>query len=123
MLPLPPYATAGEGNRTLIFSLEGCGSTIELHPHKLMLFVSWPAQLLSYRPANWGVQDSNLRRHCHQIYSLTPLTARETPPSARTFTANIPEPSEFASLSETHCPQTSYNELTELAEGLEPTTC
>ena len=28
----------------------------------------------------WGVQDSNLRRLCHQIYSLTPLTARETPP-------------------------------------------
>ena len=28
---------------------------------------------------NWGVQDSNLRRQCHQIYSLTPLTARETP--------------------------------------------
>ncbi len=28
----------------------------------------------------WGVQDSNLRRQCHQIYSLTPLTARETPP-------------------------------------------
>ena len=27
----------------------------------------------------WGVQDSNLRRQCHQIYSLTPLTARETP--------------------------------------------
>ena len=27
----------------------------------------------------WGVQDSNLRRHSHQIYSLTPLTARETP--------------------------------------------
>ena len=25
---------AGEGNRTLVFSLEGCGSTIELHPHK-----------------------------------------------------------------------------------------
>ena len=29
--------------------------------------------------AKWGVQDSNLRRLCHQIYSLTPLTARETP--------------------------------------------
>ena len=28
---------------------------------------------------DWGVQDSNLRRHSHQIYSLTPLTARETP--------------------------------------------
>ena len=25
------------------------------------------------------MQDSNLRRHSHQIYSLTPLTARETP--------------------------------------------
>ena len=27
-----PTAGAGEGNRTLIFSLEGCCSTIELHP-------------------------------------------------------------------------------------------
>jgi hypothetical protein len=26
---------AGEGNRTLVFSLEGCGSTIELHPQTL----------------------------------------------------------------------------------------
>ena len=26
-------AGAGEGNRTLVFSLEGCCSTIELHPH------------------------------------------------------------------------------------------
>jgi hypothetical protein len=25
-------AGAGEGNRTLVFSLEGCCSTIELHP-------------------------------------------------------------------------------------------
>ena len=25
------------------------------------------------------MQDSNLRRQSHQIYSLTPLTARETP--------------------------------------------
>jgi hypothetical protein len=33
----PPAASesdgAGEGNRTLVFSLEGCCSTIELHPH------------------------------------------------------------------------------------------
>ena len=29
--------------------------------------------------SQWGVKDSNLRRHCHQIYSLTPLTTRETP--------------------------------------------
>ncbi len=27
----------------------------------------------------WGVQDSNLRRHSHLIYSQAPLTARETP--------------------------------------------
>ena len=30
---------AGEGNRTLVFSLEGCCSTIELHPHR------WPNSL------------------------------------------------------------------------------
>src|SRR5262245_16620707 len=28
-------AGAGEGNRTLVFSLEGCCSTIELHPRRL----------------------------------------------------------------------------------------
>ncbi len=33
--------------------------------------------------SQWGVQDSNLRRHGHQIYSLTPLTARETPHTVR----------------------------------------
>ena len=31
------------------------------------------------RHFQWGVKDLNLRRHCHQIYSLTPLTTRETP--------------------------------------------
>ena len=30
--PLPPIAGAGEGNRTLVISLEGFCSTIELHP-------------------------------------------------------------------------------------------
>ena len=35
----------------------------------------------------WGVQDSNLRRHCQQIYSLSPLTARETP-SLNAFSAS-----------------------------------
>jgi hypothetical protein len=29
----------------------------------------------------WGKKDSNLRRLCHQIYSLAPLTAREFPPT------------------------------------------
>ena len=30
---VPENIGAGEGNRTLVFSLEGCCSTIELHPH------------------------------------------------------------------------------------------
>ena len=40
----------------------------------------------------WGVQDSNLRRLSHQIYSLTPLTARETPlanPISRAFPTDL----------------------------------
>jgi hypothetical protein len=28
---------AGRGNRTLVFSLEGCGSTIELYPRPLVV--------------------------------------------------------------------------------------
>ena len=32
-----------------------------------------------YRYEKWGLQDSNLRRRCHQIYSLTPLATRESP--------------------------------------------
>ena len=28
---------AGEGNRTLVFSLEGCCSTIELHPRRVYI--------------------------------------------------------------------------------------
>ena len=68
---------AGEGNRTLVFSLEGYCSTIELHP---------PDHLQDQRfraghPAllQWGVQDSNLRRLSQRIYSPSPLTTRETP--------------------------------------------
>ena len=103
--PSPTASKAGEGNRTLVFSLEGCGSTTELHPHANTerAAPSMLNQYLYFNPqtsaphwqvfqirhfwfcyssvlAKWGVQDSNLRRHCHQIYSLTPLTARETPP-------------------------------------------
>ena len=40
----------------------------------------------------WGVQDSNLRRLSHQIYSLTPLTTRETPlanPISRAFPTDL----------------------------------
>ncbi len=89
-------AGAGEGNRTLVVSLEGFCSTIELHPpctsEKL------PATPQSRESANtpthndeqtkkpgtyrckktwWRGKDSNLRRLSQQIYSLPPLTARE----------------------------------------------
>ena len=82
---------AGEGNRTLVFSLEGYCSTVELHPRSVSPFedaeygipVNGIRLNLFYVSIlwlwKWGVQDSNLRRRCHQIYSLTPLTARETP--------------------------------------------
>src|SRR5207247_11247554 len=74
------YDGAGEGNRTLVISLEGFCSTIELHPQfrarnpgspscPLMpdvCFLTW-----------WRGKDSNLRRQSRQIYSLLPLTARE----------------------------------------------
>ena len=32
-LTLPPQRQAGEGSRTLVSSLEGYRSTVELHPH------------------------------------------------------------------------------------------
>ncbi len=79
---------AGEGNRTLVFSLEGCCSTIELHPHRptlkkrnkvgtallaLTVLTSslWPR--VAEGVAWWGKQDSNLRRHSQRIYSPPPL--------------------------------------------------
>ena len=48
------------------------------HPASVLVSIDFQSRFL-----NWGVQDSNLRRQCHQIYSLTPLTARETPLSLR----------------------------------------
>ena len=79
---------AGDGNRTHVYSLEGCRSTIELRPHFMGASnVAVDTAELLYRtliaPAGhvhrvnrgsgwWGEQDSNLRRRCHQIYSLTP---------------------------------------------------
>ena len=95
---------AGDGNRTHVYSLEGCRSTIELRPlgvgsrwrstprrrrnHELEVMtlcvidhdVAVAGHVLRVRRGKWwGEQDSNLRRRCHQIYSLTPLAAREPP--------------------------------------------
>ncbi len=70
---------AGEGDRTLVVSLENFCSTIELHPQL-------SDQTTQYKPSNqsleqlkswWRGKDSNLRRQSRQIYSLIPLTARE----------------------------------------------
>ena len=79
-----PELGAGEGNRTLVISLEGFCSTIELHPPA--------ARDPSRRQIEfwWRGKDSNLRRLSRQIYSLLPLTARE-PLRERARTISIPE--------------------------------
>lgn len=58
---------AGSGNRTRIFSLEGCCSTTELYPPRV-----------SGLPGRqwWRGLDSNQRRLSQRIYSPSPLTTR-----------------------------------------------
>ena len=91
---------AGEGNRTLVVSLEGFCSTIELHPPDSGLCPrdclnspithtkNYPYEEFCPPPSPaahpcscsyfwWRGKDSNLRRQSRQIYSLIPLTARE----------------------------------------------
>ena len=68
-----PQPGAGEGNRTLVLSLEGFSSTIELHPRN-----HYPQRYSHNRYSHiiwWREKDSNLRRQSRQIYSLIPLTA------------------------------------------------
>jgi hypothetical protein len=48
-------AGAGEGNRTLVFSLEGCCSTIELHPRMAMHYHAVVPASTPPRCAMWGV--------------------------------------------------------------------
>src|SRR2546429_9804966 len=60
----PPMHGAGEGNRTLVVSLEGFCSTIELHPRA------------SDRLSWWRGLDSNQRRLSQRIYSPSPLATR-----------------------------------------------
>ncbi len=92
-------AGAGEGNRTLVFSLEGYCSTIELHPPGLPILsatfafsaaAAWQKlsrkerrqhklAKITFRPARyrwWRELDLNQRRHSQRIYSPSPLTAR-----------------------------------------------
>jgi hypothetical protein len=67
---------AGEGNRTLVLSLEGFSSTIELHPPN----PKNPHQNLKLTGGEGWIRTSVLVRG--QIYSLLPLTTR--PPLQRT---------------------------------------
>ena len=62
----------------------------------LVVSRSWapPSTALSsatYRREWWGKQDSNLRRQNHQIYSLTPLAAREFPHAETSASASPPQ--------------------------------
>ena len=101
IIPKPSSASksgAGEGNRTLVVSLEGFCSTIELHPHLAIdLDMNQPSLItrstkaifplnqvcrrrdlkISDRLIWWRGKDSNLRRQSRQIYSLIPLATRE----------------------------------------------
>ena len=74
-----PRAGAGEGNRTLIFSLEGCCSTIELHP-PVAIWLNHPAQPGTQPMSGgfgwWRELDSNQRRHSQRVYSPSPLATR-----------------------------------------------
>ena len=57
-------AGAGEGNRTLVISLEGCCSTIELHPQTLREFGGLPSQ----RQSKSGIEATETaRKHTTRI--------------------------------------------------------
>src|SRR5690606_19338561 len=69
---------AGEGNRTLVVSLEGFCSTIELHPRRRLFSHAIPLHTFPCGGEGW-IRTSVLVRG--QIYSLLPLTTR--PPLRR----------------------------------------
>ena len=73
---------AGEGNRTLVLSLEGFSSTIELHPQsKLLNYIhsyftySAPTSFTTYSSGGESWIRTNVGVS-QQIYSLPPLAAR-----------------------------------------------
>jgi hypothetical protein len=83
---------AGSGNRTRVFSLEGCCTTIVLYPpcpfaqHSASPAHLWAAWSSKTAPHNfrkcgpikiwWRGLDSNQRRHSQRIYSPPPLATR-----------------------------------------------
>ena len=94
--PIVAKTGAGEGNRTLVISLEGCCSTIELHPHRRPALRGQKSEIpdptKSFLPTTdhsrlnpdwWGRQDSNLRSHKAADLQSAPFATRDTPPSRR----------------------------------------
>ena len=52
---------AGEGSRTLVFSLEGCCTTVVLHPHTPLFRKNCSPKLERFSPKWWKGVDSNHR--------------------------------------------------------------
>ncbi len=67
---------AGSGNRTRVFSLEGCCTTIVLYPRLSILSVPQDFRNCGPQKTWWRRLDSNQRRHSQRIYSPPPLATR-----------------------------------------------
>src|SRR5215218_1071205 len=79
---------AGEGNRTLVISLEGCCSTIELHPHRRARPIGLVGEV-GLEPTKASASGFTVRPLCRSGHS--PVTAgrnsstieRKAPPRGR----------------------------------------
>ena len=76
---------AGEGNRTLVFSLEGCCSTIELHPHRIR---AWSFRKTGTHPHH--VRGRPFPDHA-RADDLTRQPRRVQPPSSPRFAGPLPQ--------------------------------
>ena len=87
---------AGEGNRTLVLSLEGFSSTIELHPqiHYICRSLLLGAELALPNCSNfwWRGLDSNQRRRKPTDLQSAPFSHSGTPPNeTRDYAAKVAE--------------------------------
>ena len=85
-LALRAKAGAGSGNRTRIFSLEGCCSTIELYPHRVRpprpCRPACPAEALEESEGWWRGLDSNQRTLSRPDLQSGAFNHSTTPPYA-----------------------------------------
>ena len=84
---------AGEGNRTLVISLEGFCSTIELHPHGRCVAHRTPLRKDPDRPVRvlnwWRGLDSNQRRRKPTDLQSAPFSHSGTSPGKRCNYARV----------------------------------